>query len=118
MSVNTDFYSGRRVLVTGGFGFLGLNPISHLVANAAQVRVLGHVAPSVASLGTGFLHGAARVEGDIRNENDGRGQLTCLRACAEAKARLKLVLPSSRLVYKPTTHQPVNGSAATGPISI
>jgi UDP-glucose 4-epimerase len=152
MSASTEFYSGRRVLVTGGFGFLGLNLISHLVASGALVRVLGHAAPSITSLGTSFLEGIEFLEGDIRDPKalrralDGcavvfnfagrsgtvasnaspfedldtnvRGQLTFLQACSEAKTRLKVVFPSSRLVYKPTTYQPVNESAATGPISI
>ena len=149
---NSEFYSGRRVLVTGGFGFLGLNLISHLVGRGAVVRVLSHAGPSVASLETSVLEGVHCVEGDIRDTNavrealDGcevvfnfagragavasntspfedldtnvRGQLTFLHACSEVTPPLKVVFPSSRLVYKPSTDLPVKESAPTGPISI
>jgi len=152
VSDDSEFYSGRRVLVTGGFGFLGLNLITHLVGHRAVVRVLGHAGPSVASLGTGLLEGVDCIEGDIRDTDavrqalDGcevvfnfagragaiasnsspfedldtnvRGQLTFLQACSEVTTPLKVVFPSSRLVYKPTTDLPVNESAATGPLSI
>jgi UDP-glucose 4-epimerase len=152
MSDNSEFYSGRRVLVTGGFGFLGLNLISRLVGSGAVVRVLGHAGPSLASLGTGVLEGVHSIEGDIRDmdavrhalggcevvfnlagiagaiasnsspfedlDTNVRGQLTFLQACSEIGPPLKVVFPSSRLVYKPTTDLPVNESAATGPLSI
>src|SRR5690349_1770425 len=69
MSNNSEFYSGRRILVTGGLGFLGLNLISHLVGDGALVRVLSHAEPGVGSLGTSFLEGVDCLEGDIRDAN-------------------------------------------------
>jgi nucleoside-diphosphate-sugar epimerase len=47
-----------------------------------------------------------------------RGQLIFLQVCVEANSRLKVVFPSSRLVYKPATQMPVSESAAIGPISV
>jgi len=145
-------YSGHRVLVTGGLGFLGLNLVDRLVGSGAAVRVLYHDGPSLASLRTNSLEGVDCLHGDIRDPVavrkalDGcevvfnfaghsgaiasntapfedldinvRGQLTFLQACSEASPNLKVVFPSSRLVYKPTTQLPVNESAATGPISM
>lgn len=152
MNSQSDFYAGRRVLITGGLGFLGLNLISRLVENGALVRVLAHGAPEGAGGSASFLDGVDCVDGDIRDaeairealhgcdvvfnfagrsgtvtsnaspfedlDTNVRGQLTFLQVCSEAKAKLKVVFPSSRLVYRPTTHLPVKESAATGPISI
>jgi nucleoside-diphosphate-sugar epimerase len=151
MSNKDSFYSGKRVLVTGGFGFLGLNLISRLAENGAVVRVLYHGSANASSHRTRFLEGIEPLHGDIRDSDavrralDGcevvfnfagrsgavasnsspfedldtnvRGQLIFLQACSEVKT-LKVVFPSSRLVYKPTADLPVNESAATGPISI
>ena len=47
-----------------------------------------------------------------------RGELTFLEACGDARTRLRVIFPSSRLVYEPTTDLPVKESAATRPISI
>jgi GDP-L-fucose synthase len=40
--MNTGFYTGRRVLVTGGLGFLGTHVTQHLLNEGARVRVTTH----------------------------------------------------------------------------
>lgn len=148
----SPFYSGRRVLVTGGLGFMGLNLIDRLLRSGATVRVLNHAGPTSAGLMRSALDRVDCLNGDIRDPIavhqalDGcevvfnlagrsgaidsnispfegldvnvRGQLTLLQACSELGTRLKVVFPSSRLVYKPTSDLPVSESAATGPISM
>lgn len=41
-----DFYSGRRVLITGGLGFIGSNLASDLVQRGAQVTLLDSMIPT------------------------------------------------------------------------
>jgi len=47
-----------------------------------------------------------------------RGQLTFLRACGDQASGIKVVFPSSRLVYAPGAHLPLPESAPIGPISM
>jgi nucleoside-diphosphate-sugar epimerase len=47
-----------------------------------------------------------------------RGHLNLLEACRETNPGVKVVFPSSRLVYAPTDHLPVSESAPKGPLSI
>src|ERR1700720_355861 len=61
------FYSGGRVLVTGGLGFLGLNLIARLVGTGAAVRVLYRTGPSLAGLRASALDGVEGFQGDIRD---------------------------------------------------
>ena len=42
----TDVYRGRRVLVTGGCGFIGSHLVDTLLAVGASVRVLGQYSSS------------------------------------------------------------------------
>ncbi len=148
----TRFYSDRRVLVTGGLGFLGLNLIDHLARAGAKIRVLCHTWPALIGPMAKLLKGVDCIKGDIRDavavssalagcdvlfnfagrsgaitsntspfedlDVNVRGQLTVLQACSEATSRVKVIFPSSRLVYKPTTAVPVNESAPTAPISM
>lgn len=59
---------GRRVFVTGGLGFLGLNTVAGLLAAGAQVRILSRSRAPMALSWLARLSGGARAEviqGDI-----------------------------------------------------
>lgn len=62
-----DVYSGRRVLVLGGAGFIGLNLVRRLLEVGAEVRVFGHSSPAGAAVGRSILHRVEFQEGDIRD---------------------------------------------------
>jgi nucleoside-diphosphate-sugar epimerase len=49
---------------------------------------------------------------------NGRGMLTLLDACRRLNTKVKVVFPSSRLVYGTSASQPTDESAATAPLSI
>ena len=61
-------WSGRRVLVTGGDGFIGSHLVEHLVAEGAEVRALVHYNPFAR---WGWLEGRENdvdiVPGDVRD---------------------------------------------------
>lgn len=145
------WYNGRPILVTGGFGFLGLNLVTALRCAGADVRVLARSWPPEgrhARLvdGVRFLKGDLRDEPIVRHavkdveiifdlaarsgaaasntspaddlDVNARGQLVLLEACRNANAAVKVIFPSSRLVYEPTDSLPVPETAAKRPRSI
>ena len=58
-------YAGKRVLVTGGTGFLGLNLVRALRAASADVRTLSRSANSPSPSGGG--QGGGHFQGDLRD---------------------------------------------------
>lgn len=145
------WYARRPVLVTGGFGFLGLNLIAALRQAGADVRVLARSWPPAGRYA--HLIEAVRFhKGDLRDEPvvldavkdveiifdlaarsgaaasntsplddldvNARGQLVLLEACRERNPSVRIVFPSSRLVYEPAETLPVPESAALRPRSI
>src|SRR2546425_5961198 len=60
-------YAGRRVLVTGGTGFLGLNLVGALRAVGADVRTLSRSANSPSPSGGGQGGGVQHFQGDLRD---------------------------------------------------
>jgi nucleoside-diphosphate-sugar epimerase len=74
----TERLRGRRVLVTGGLGFIGLNLTSALLAAGAQVRILNRSAHPLALNWLGQIangHPVELCQGDIA---DGDGMRTWL----------------------------------------
>jgi nucleoside-diphosphate-sugar epimerase len=65
-----DFYRGKRVLITGGLGFIGLNLIQGLLEHSADVTVLDNLMPSDRSVQLNELLSHVRVAiADIRDED-------------------------------------------------
>lgn len=57
-----DFYHGRRVLITGGLGFIGSNLAHRLVALGAEVLLVDSLIPDYG----GNLHNIAGIEDRVR----------------------------------------------------
>jgi UDP-glucose 4-epimerase len=142
-------YSKRRVLVTGGLGFMGFNLVRALEAAGAQVSVLSHSWPPEHETALGDL---TFFKGDIRDpavtdqavagnelifhlagksgptasnasplddlDVNSRGTLTLLDSCRRLNPDVKVVFPSSRLVYGHAATLPVTEAAPTAPLSI
>src|SRR5260370_13582753 len=62
---NLAAYSGKRVLVTGGLGFMGFNLVRTLQAAEARLSVLSRAWPQPGGLEPN-LGGATFFKGDIR----------------------------------------------------
>ena len=66
----SDFYSGKRVLVTGGLGFIGLNLSRRLLELGASVTVLDNfMPPGVSEMHADFLGRIRIAIADIRDED-------------------------------------------------
>lgn len=64
-----NFYSGKRVLVTGGLGFIGLNTCARLLELGAKVSALDNFVPSQTSPAFDAISSRLRLAvADIRDE--------------------------------------------------
>ncbi len=145
-------YRGRRVLITGGLGFLGMNLAVTLHRLGARVRLLDIQWPEHDSQLGSALKSMEFIKADLRDrpaieaavqncdilfnlagrsgavasntsplddlDINCRGQLTLLEACRAYNPILRVVFPSSRLVYAHGLPNPVTETAPTQPISI
>ena len=142
-------YSKKRVLVTGGLGFIGFNLVRALESAGAEIGVLSHSWPPEHESALGDV---TFFKGDIRDpavtdqavagnelifhlagksgpaasnasplddlDVNSRGTLTLLDSCRRLNSSVKVVFPSSRLVYGHASKLPVTEDAPTAPLSI
>jgi len=145
-------YAKKRVLVTGGLGFMGFNLVRALQRADARVKVLSRSWPPLPGNVESTLGGVTFFHGDIRDpavveeavpgcdvifhlagksgpaasnaspledlDVNSRGLLTLLDACRSLNPGVKIVFPSSRLVYGASAKQPTSESAPTAPLSV
>ena len=148
-------YSGLRVVVTGGRGFLGRNLVRRLVELGSHVVVVDHSVPTDVQAISSSLEIARAVDfvrADIRDQGqmdrvvgqcdvlfslagksgasdsvhdpfadldvNCRGHLTLLEAARQRNPRIKIVFPSSRLVYGKIEYLPVGEDHPTEPTSV
>ena len=70
MNEYSKFYRGKRVLVTGGLGFIGLNTCARLLDLGAEVTALDNfMPPRVSEMHTDFLARIRIAVADIRDED-------------------------------------------------
>jgi nucleoside-diphosphate-sugar epimerase len=62
-----ESYANRRVLITGGNGFLGLNLVAALRGSGAELRILSRSAPPAAGEAGAILAGVRHFQGDLRD---------------------------------------------------
>lgn len=145
-------YAKKRVLVTGGLGFIGFNLVRKLLDADVRLTVLGRSWPPLPGNVRTTLDRATFVHGDIRDaavvdeaikgcdlifhlagksgaaasnaspmedlDVNGRGILTLLDACRRLNRTVKVVFPSSRLVYGANCPQPTTELTPAAPLSI
>lgn len=145
-------YSRKRVLVTGGLGFMGFNLVRALKAAEARVSVLSRSWPPLHQSVEPTLDGVSFFKGDIRDpvlvdeavvgcelvfhlagksgsvasnasplddlDVNSRGTLTLLDSCRRLNPKVKIVFPSSRLVYGSHLKLPATETEPTAPLSV
>jgi UDP-glucose 4-epimerase len=137
----TGDYAGRRVLITGGTGFIGLNLATALREAGAEVRTLSRsgggnshfrgdlrdqALVEKAVQGSSVIFNLAAHSGSVSSNTEPfedldvnlKGHLTLLEACRRFPDPPVIVFASSRLVYRPATQMPVPESWLTGPLSL
>src|SRR5437764_257800 len=93
-----SFWRNRRVLITGGAGFIGSHLAEYLVEDGAQVTIADN-------LEHGRLDNLAAIQGDIRFLRlDLRDPAHCLEACRGQEVVLNLAAKVTGIEYN-RTHQ-------------
>lgn len=148
----TRCWRNKKILVTGGFGFIGRNLVARLLEEGAQVTVVDRSQINAAELNHIANGSLEVVVADIRDpkpaeeyvadqdiifhlaghsgpvgsleapytdlEVNCEGTLNILEAVREVNPSLRVVFPSSRLVYGKPKQLPVSESAVTKPLTI
>lgn len=108
--MNTQFFSGRRVLITGGLGFIGANLARRLVALGAKVTLIDSLVPEYG----GNLYNIDGIEGQVRvNISDVRDKFSFRTLVADAELLFNLAGQTSHMdsMTDPVTDLEINCAA-------
>ncbi|TET06047.1 NAD-dependent epimerase/dehydratase family protein [Candidatus Dependentiae bacterium] len=86
-----QFYHGRKVLVTGGCGFIGSHLAEHLVALGSEVTVLD-------DLSGGFIENIEKIKDKITFIQD---TVTCKKACLDASRNKDIIFHLAAFISVP-----------------
>jgi GDP-L-fucose synthase len=90
---STSFWEDKKVLVTGGAGFIGSSLVETLVDAGANLRVIDSLENGRMSNVQGVMDKIEWVTGDLRDFN------VCLKACSESEIVLNLAAKVSGVAY-------------------
>ena len=96
--VAEEFWKGKRVLVTGGAGFIGSYVVRRLLKHGAKLAVADNFENGRLSNLAGVRKDVEVMEGDLRDPQ------FCLRACARKEVTLHLASKAYGLSYSYTHH--------------
>src|SRR5229473_455409 len=117
-----EFYRGRRVLITGGMGFIGSNLARQLVELNADVVIVDSMIPAYG----GNLFNLAGQVSHIDSMRDPytdldincRAQLSMLEACRKFNPAVKVIFAGTRQVYGKPDRLPVDENHLVRPIDV
>jgi UDP-glucose 4-epimerase len=147
------YFRDRRVLITGGLGFIGIHLCLRLLELEAEITLVDNFVPPEPSGELGLVCSQTRVvTSDIRNcqemeklvrgqdvifnlagksgaadsnqhplrdlDSNCGGHLSVLEACRAVNPRVRIVFPSTRLVYGKPQYLPVDEGHPLAPESI
>ncbi|HMR66862.1 MAG TPA: NAD-dependent epimerase/dehydratase family protein [Anaerolineae bacterium] len=126
-----NFYKNLPVLITGSSGFIGQHLVHKLRALSAQITTLtadirDRQSVTRAIIGQKIIFHLAGHSGAVASNSDPLkdmhincgGLLTLLEACRDFNSGVKVVFPSTRLVYGHPQYLPVAETHPTHPTSI
>src|SRR6266540_3940374 len=128
-----DAFRGKRVLITGGLGFIGSNLARELVEAGSQVRVRVNISDvrdehSLHYLvqGQDILFNLAGQTSHMDSMQDPytdleincRSQLSILEACRHYNKHIKVVFASTRQIYGKPDYLPVDEKHLLRPVDV
>jgi UDP-glucose 4-epimerase len=134
----TDTFAQRRVLITGGLGFIGSNLTRRLVEMGARITLVDSLIPEYGGnlFNIAGLEDAVRVNiSDVRDEHslaylvqdqdylfdleiNCRAQLSILETCRKHNPAIKIVFASTRQIYGRPDTLPVDEKHLLRPVDV
>ncbi|HEV2386394.1 MAG TPA: NAD-dependent epimerase/dehydratase family protein [Candidatus Acidoferrales bacterium] len=90
---STQWWKGRKVLVTGGAGFIGSNLVARLAREGARLRVVDNLERGRLEYLDPFVSDVEFVQADLRDDE------ACLRACADVEVVFHLASKVGGILY-------------------
>ncbi len=113
----TDFYRGRKVMVTGGLGFIGSNVAIRLAEMGAEVLLVQRQ-ELILSLAGQISHSESMRDPMTDLEINCRSQLSLLECCRHRNRDAKVVFASTRQLYGRPQYLPVDEAHPLTPADV